>query len=67
MSKDFEVSTEEVQFRVVQLPDYSDWRCQLFGMGEALVLRPEEGNVPNRFWRVMQYLFFGNKWTKENQ
>ena len=44
----------------------SDWECELFGTGVALVLRPATGKVPNWFWRQMQYLCFGNKWKKVN-
>jgi len=47
-------------------PEYSDWRCVPFGMigGTHLVLRPLKGQEPNWFWRWMQYLAFGNRWTK---
>ena len=44
----------------------SEWECYLFGTGaHGLALTPEEGKVPNWFWRQMQYLCFGNKWVKE--
>ena len=57
---------ENLSFNVVQTAPPSEWRCELFGLGkEGIVWNPAEGNVPNRFWRVMQYLFFGNKWIKE--
>lgn len=42
----------------------SEWSCQLFGTGDALVLTPRKGKEPNWFWRKMQYLCFGNKWYK---
>ncbi len=60
-------SPEELCLRVVELPERSEWYCQLFGMGEGLVFHPGENAIPNRFWRVMQYLFFGNKWIKEEK
>ena len=53
---------EELRFQILEP---SEWRCQLFGMGEGLVFHPGEDAVPNRFWRVMQYLFFGSLWIKE--
>lgn len=48
-------------------PDYSEWRCYVFGMGSYLVVRPLKGNEPNWFWRKMQWLCFGNKWIKESE
>ena len=48
----------------VDWPEPSDWECELFGTGKALVLRPVKDRVPNWFWRQMQYLCFGNKWKK---
>lgn len=43
----------------------SDWTCHLFGMGpDGIVLTPEQGHVPNWFWRKMQYLCFGHKWIR---
>lgn len=44
----------------------SKWKCELFGMGNSVVVFPAEGDVPNWFWRKMQYLFFGNKWIKND-
>ena len=46
-------------------PEFSDWECELFGIKDGMVLNPIAGNVPNRFWRVMQYLILGNKWRKK--
>jgi hypothetical protein len=44
----------------------SDWKCELFGCGKnGITWRPNKGQVPNFFWRWMQYLFFGNKWMRE--
>lgn len=41
----------------------SDWKCYLFGMGEyGVTFTPIKGKEPNAFWRVMQYLCFGNEW-----
>lgn len=39
------------------------WRCELFGMGSNIVIKPTV--LPHWFWRKMQYLVFGNKWVKE--
>lgn len=47
------------------IPQPSEWRCELFGCGGSLVMRPNHGNVPNRFWRWMQYLAFGNRWIRD--
>ena len=46
-------------------PALSEWECWLFG-GDAnsIVYRPLEGNEPNWFWRLMQYLCFGCRWRK---
>lgn len=41
----------------------SNWTCHLFG-SESLTFTPNEGEVPNWFWRKMQYLAFGNRWEK---
>lgn len=49
---------------LIKQPVYSGWTCELFGMGNTITVRPEEGKVPNWFWRKMQYLCFGNKWVK---
>ena len=43
----------------------SDWQCELFGSGSnGIVFTPIKGHEPNRFWRWMQYLCFGNRWKK---
>lgn len=44
-------------------PEMSEWNCELFGMGDAIVVNPAKGNVPNRFWRWMQFICFGNRWV----
>jgi len=46
--------------------EQSEWSCELFGCGTALVLRPTKENEPNAFWRWMQYICFGNRWVKDN-
>ncbi len=44
----------------------SDWQCELFGMGPSgIVFNPRKGQEPNAFWRLMQYLVFGNKWVRK--
>lgn len=45
-------------------PKRSEWECELFGMKGQITVCPNEDQVPNWFWRTMQYLVFGNKWTK---
>ena len=45
-------------------PEPSGWKCELFGMKNGLVYYPMKGQVPNWFWRKMQYLILGNKWSK---
>lgn len=42
-----------------------NWKCYMFGSDEnGMTYIPNERNVPNWFWRQMQYLCFGNKWVK---
>lgn len=41
------------------------WRCELFGMGNNIIIRPTDDNVPNFFWRFMQRIILGNKWIKD--
>lgn len=49
----------------IKLPELSDYECELFGFGrEGIILRPTKNNIPNFFWRTMQYLILGNKWVK---
>jgi hypothetical protein len=50
------VSTGEYIFKQ---PESSGWECTLM---DGLVLRPPKGKAPNRFWRLMQRLFFGFRW-----
>ena len=56
----------EPQFVSVKVPPPGDWQCFLFGVtgGTRLVLRPTKGGEPNRFWRWMQFICFGNRWEK---
>jgi hypothetical protein len=42
-----------------------DWECEMFGCGRSIVLYPLKKDVPNWFWRTMQYLILGNKWKKK--
>ena len=49
---------------VMHIPKKSAWKCEVFGMGGDITVYPDEGRVPNVFWRCMQYLAFGNKWIK---
>lgn len=58
------MNAEGVKFNI---PNYepSGWRCELFGLGaNGMVLMPAKGQVPNFFWRWMQYLAFGNRWRR---
>jgi hypothetical protein len=58
---------EGLSYQTVHIvQEFSDWECELFGSGQMIVLTPAKNNVPNRFWRLMQYLVFGNKWRKKN-
>jgi len=44
----------------------SEWTCYLFGVkNEGITWQPSKDNVPNWFWRTMQYLVFGNRWIKK--
>ena len=56
--------TNREDWRVLELPELSEWKCYLFGLEDAFVLTPKKGNVPNWFWRKMQYLILGNRWVK---
>lgn len=46
--------------------EYSEWQCEVFGF-ENYMWFPLKNKTPNWFWRWMQYLFFGNKWTKNKK
>ena len=47
--------------------EYSEWVCYIFGSseGNGLCFRPVKGEIPNWFWRKMQWLCFGNRWVKD--
>jgi hypothetical protein len=45
-------------------PPVSKWKCEMFGSNN-FIWRPLEGQEPNWFWRWMQYLAFGNRWSKD--
>ena len=47
-------------------PELSDWKCYMFGMEDGFVLHPIKDKVPNRFWRWMQFMCFGNRWVKDS-
>ena len=54
--------------RTIEIPKYSKWMCHLFGSGkDGLCWRPVHGEEPNFFWRWMQFLCFGNRWTKDEE
>lgn len=57
---------ENAEYLTLDTPELSDWNCYLFGSDDrtGIVWTPTVGNVPNWFWRWMQYLFFGNLWIK---
>lgn len=52
------------QLGKITSPELSNWKCEMFGLGYQFVIYPIKGNVPNRFWRWMQYICFGNKWIE---
>lgn len=58
-----------MQYEVTKIktPEYSEWRCHLFGSSNnnGLQWRPLKGKEPNRFWRWMQFICFGNRWVKD--
>ncbi len=57
------MNNEDITF--FEMPEHSDWECQLFGGGAmGVVYRPPKGGEPNWFWRKMQYLCFGCRWVK---
>jgi hypothetical protein len=46
-------------------PEHGEWVCHLFGSNGGITLVPRKDQVPNWFWRKMQYLILGNKWVKK--
>lgn len=57
---------EAVTTATMTVPKYSDWQCMPFGNND-IVYTPREGQHPCWFWRKMQYLAFGVKWTKKKK
>ena len=56
-------SYEKEPYQII--PTYhGSWECRLFGAGKSITLRPIDGEVPNWFWRKMQYLLLGNEWVR---
>ena len=53
----------------IETMENSDWRVELFGMGEyGIVIHPaKQSPIPNFFWRWMQYICFGNKWIRKRK
>lgn len=51
---------------LLEYKEDSEWSCCLFGSkpNDGIFWRPKKNNEPNWFWRWMQYICFGNKWTK---
>lgn len=50
--------------------ELSEYRCYLFGSSpenHGITWHPTKGQVPNFFWRWMQYICFGNKWVKDSK
>ena len=56
----------EPVFTSLRVPPPGDWQCRLFGVtgSMGIVLQPERGGEPNRFWRWMQFVCLGNRWEK---
>jgi len=53
---------EKVEPLTFKLPDQSEWTMRFC---EGFNVKPPKGGEPNWFWRRMQYLVFGFKWTKD--
>jgi len=67
MTESGEVKYPDEQIFKIELPEYSEWQCYLFGSnGEGICWRPVKGKEPNWFWRKMQYFCFGNRWVKDD-
>lgn len=43
-------------------PEQSDWKCEIIS---GYFFTPLKGKEPKWFWRKMQYLFLGFKWSKK--
>lgn len=48
--------------RMLQVPEASDWQCDIGGM----TFIPVKGKEPNWFWRMTQHLALGMKWTRRH-
>ena len=60
-----DIETWREPFSTLTMPKPSGWRCKLFGSdASGITWCPNEGEVPNAFWRVMQFLAFGNRWER---
>lgn len=56
------------QLNMMVAPPLSQWRCYLFGNKPGqfgMVWTPRVNEVPNWFWRKMQWLILGNLWVFE--
>lgn len=54
-------------YNAIKPPEYSGWTCHLFGAdGNGISWTPLKGKEPNRFWRWMQFVCFGNRWVKDD-
>lgn len=63
--RDTYLTSSSINTAGVRTTQFSDWKCELFGVGSTLVIQPSKDKVPNWFWRKMQYLIFGNNWIKQ--
>lgn len=57
---------EDNLYGKLELPELSNWECHCFGSHTGLIVTPLKDEVPNWFWRKMQYLVFGNRWIKKS-
>ena len=59
--KIFTIDTNDAEaFRVIKNPEYKG-QCEIFGSKDWIW---QSEHYPNWFWRLTQYLVFGNKWRK---
>ena len=55
----------EGEFTLSLNPEYSDWKCHLFGpQGIGITYQPIKGQVPNAFVRWMMKVCFACTWVK---
>lgn len=64
MSDDKIIKTTDSGLYFSYKPPVYTWVCYLFGTGTKTSFKVEDKDVPNWFWRKMQYLILGNKWEK---